>query len=70
MSSVYDGYLREHNGQPPKDEQAFREYLQSKEEDLAKDGLSVDKMFTSPRSSDSINPMGVRQACHPRAPWA
>jgi hypothetical protein len=50
MSSVYDGYLRDHNGQPPKDEQAFREYLQSKGEDLAKEGLSVDIMFTSPRS--------------------
>ena len=52
MSSVYDAYLRENSGQPPKDEHAFREYLQSKEEDLAKDGLSVDKMFTSPRSND------------------
>ena len=53
MGSVYDGYLREHNGQPPKDEQAFRDYLQAKEEDLIKEGLSVDKMFISPRSGDS-----------------
>jgi hypothetical protein len=53
MGSVYGGYLRDHGGQPPKDEQAFREYLQSKEEDLTRMGLTVDQMFASPRSSDS-----------------
>jgi hypothetical protein len=49
MAGFYEGYLATHNNAPPKDEQAFREYLNGKQADLEKFNLTVDKMFTSPR---------------------
>jgi hypothetical protein len=49
MGDFYSAYVADHRGQPPKDEQAFREYLTSKQEALQKAGLNVDDMFKSPR---------------------
>lgn len=49
MGVVYDAYLNDHAGQPPKDEQEFRDYLSGKQELLDRTSLSVDEMFTSPR---------------------
>jgi hypothetical protein len=54
MGDFYSSYIAEHRGQPPKDEQAFRGYLATKEEQLNKAGLTVDEMFTSPRGSGPI----------------
>jgi hypothetical protein len=55
MANLYNGYLGEHSGQPPKDEQPFRQFLQTKEEILTKSGLTVDKMFVSPRNGKPFN---------------
>jgi len=38
MSDVYVLYMTEHNRQPPKSEQAFRDFLNSKQEILARVG--------------------------------
>jgi hypothetical protein len=54
MAGFYEGYLATHNNAPPKDEQAFREYLSGKQADLEKFNLTVDKMFTSPRGGGSF----------------
>lgn len=51
MTGFYEGYLGEHRGQPPANEQAFREYLNGKQENLQKAGLTVDDMFASPRDA-------------------
>jgi hypothetical protein len=49
MSSLYGGYAIADKGQPPKDEAAFRAYLETKVDELQKAGLTVDDMFVSPR---------------------
>jgi hypothetical protein len=49
MSAFYQGYLTDNRGQAPRDEQAFREYLDKKQDQLQKVGLTVEQMFTSPR---------------------
>jgi hypothetical protein len=54
MAAFYEAYLSDHNGQPPKDEAAFREFLTSKQSDLEEFGMTVDEMFASPRGSGSI----------------
>ena len=54
MGSTYESYLRERNGQPPKDEKTFRQYLATKQDELAKAGLTVDGMFVSPRSGKPL----------------
>jgi hypothetical protein len=52
MAPFYGQYLIKHNGKPPADEKAFREFLNSKQDELAKAGLTVDKMFVSPRNGE------------------
>jgi hypothetical protein len=54
MSSFYEGYLREHGNQPPPSEQAFREYLNTKQENLQKAGLKIEEMFLSPRNAKPL----------------
>jgi hypothetical protein len=54
MANLYNSYLGEHNGQAPKDEQSFRQFLQTKDEVLTKEGLTVDKMFVSPRNDKPL----------------
>ena len=54
MAAFYGAYLQEHGGQPPPDEQAFRDFLAAKQPELETAGLSVDDMFISPRSPSSI----------------
>jgi hypothetical protein len=54
LETYYLDYQEKHKGQPPKDEQAFREFLATKEASLAKDGLTVDKMFVSPRNGEPL----------------
>jgi hypothetical protein len=49
MGEMYGLYQQEHSGQAPKDEQAFREFLASKQEALDRLNLTVDGMFVSPR---------------------
>jgi hypothetical protein len=50
MSDMYSSYRREHQGKTPPDEQAFRDYLATKQEQLGRLGLTVDKVFESPRN--------------------
>jgi hypothetical protein len=54
MAGMYHSYLAQHSNQAPKDEQAFRDYLQTQEENLTRAGLTVDKMFLSPRSGKPL----------------
>jgi hypothetical protein len=50
----YDEYVGTHSSQPPKDEQVFREYLNSKQDGLTRDGLTVDQIFVSPRNGEPL----------------
>jgi hypothetical protein len=54
MGDFYSGFFAENRGQPPKDEQAFRDYLNTKQEQLKKAGLTVDDMFKSPRAEGPL----------------
>jgi hypothetical protein len=54
MSAFYEGFLSEHRGQPPKNEQTFRDYLNKKQENLQKAGLTIDQMFVSPRNDKPL----------------
>ena len=47
-------YLADHKNQAPPNEQAFREYLGTKEDNLRKSGISIDAMFTSPRDGEPL----------------
>jgi hypothetical protein len=49
-SDMYSLYLATHKYQPPKDEAEFRQFLSSEQSRLEEAGLTVDQMFTSPRS--------------------
>jgi hypothetical protein len=49
MGDLYGLYVREHGGRSPKDEQEFREFLNGKQEIIERMGITVDKMFVSPR---------------------
>jgi hypothetical protein len=54
MIGFYEGYLSDHRGQAPANEQAFRDYLNSKQENLQKAGITVDQMFVSPREGKPL----------------
>jgi hypothetical protein len=54
MTGFYEGYLSEHRGQPPANEQAFRDYLNSKQQNLQTAELTVDQMFLSPRDGKPL----------------
>jgi hypothetical protein len=54
MGDFYSSYLSDHRGQPPKDEQAFRDYLNTKQDQLKNVGLTVDDMFKSPRGDGPL----------------
>jgi hypothetical protein len=49
MTVLYEGYMKDHRGKPPANEQAFREYLNGKPEMLQNVGMATDQMFVSPR---------------------
>ena len=53
MTGFYEGYLAEHRN-PPRNEQAFREYLAKKQDQLEKAGLSMEEMFASPRNGKPL----------------
>jgi hypothetical protein len=54
MANIYSGYLGEHRDQPPANEQTFREYLTTKQDNLDRSGLTIDQMFVSPRGSGPL----------------
>ena len=54
MPGLYGAYLREHKNQPPPNEQAFRDYLGTKQEALERAGLSLEAMFVSPRNGQPL----------------
>ena len=54
MSGFYETYMQERNGQAPPDEQAFRKYIEDQPDRLERYGLTVDKMFVSPRNGAPI----------------
>jgi hypothetical protein len=49
MIGFYEGYLKDHRGQSPANQQAFRDYLSSKHDNLEAAGITLDQMFLSPR---------------------
>jgi hypothetical protein len=54
MAQLYDLYRSEHRGKSPPDEQAFREFLATKTDFLGRVGLTVDKVFVSPRNGEPL----------------
>jgi hypothetical protein len=54
MTGFYEGYLRDHRGRPPANEQAFREYLNGKQDMLQQAGVTLDQMFVSPRGDKPL----------------
>jgi hypothetical protein len=53
-SSMFSSYIGENGGKTPPDEQAFRTYLESKQDKLAELGKTVDELLTSPRNGEPI----------------
>lgn len=52
LSAAYEGYLAQNQGMPPQDEQAFRQYLESRQSDWDAVGISIDDMLCSPRTGE------------------
>jgi hypothetical protein len=50
MKTHYARYLGAHNGRPPADEQAFRDFLAENPERYQERGMSVDDFFVAPES--------------------
>lgn len=53
-STFYGMYQKEHRGQTPPDEQAFREFIESKQEILQKINKTADQLMTSPRNGEPL----------------
>jgi hypothetical protein len=53
-SYLYDDCCRANGGKAPADEQAFRQYLATRQTRLDEAGLTVDDLFTSPRTGGPI----------------
>ena len=74
LSVFYGEYLDSHQGRPPKDNDAFREYLETRTEDLNRYNLqSIDQLMTSPRDGQPLLIVcGKRLAPvdSPGTPWA
>ena len=77
MGAMYSQYVAEHGNQPPPSEQAFREFLGSKRDELEKSGLTVEKMFVSPRNGQPMEwmykkvptgPMGMTYFAYEKEP--
>src|SRR5262245_62798269 len=64
MTGFYDGYVKANHGKPPANEQAFREYLNGKQEMLQETGMTADELFVSPRGATPL-----RWASAGRRPW-
>jgi hypothetical protein len=54
MTEFYNGYLSSHRNQPPANEQAFRSYLDTKQDALQKLGLTADDILKSPRNGKPL----------------
>jgi hypothetical protein len=54
MTGFYEGYLRENRNQPPANEQAFRDFLNSKQENFQKAGVTIEQLFVSPRDGKPL----------------
>jgi hypothetical protein len=54
MVGFYTLYMNEHKNQPPANEQAFRDWLDTKQDRLQQAGLTIDEMFASPRNSQAL----------------
>jgi hypothetical protein len=55
LADLYAAYLGAHSDQPPPDEQAFRQFLQTKQSNLERAGLTVDEVFVSPRNGEPLD---------------
>jgi len=53
-ASFYEQYLKANKNQPPANEQAFRAFLETKQDQLATAGLTIDQMFQSPRNGSPM----------------
>ena len=54
LADMYGAYVADHRNQPPPNEQAFRDYLGTKQEYMQRAGITVDAMFVSPRNGEPI----------------
>jgi hypothetical protein len=78
MGVLFNQFIVEHSGQPPKDEQEFRSFLATKQSVLEALNLSVDGMFVSPRNGTPITwvyggklpkgPQGMTYIAYEKAP--
>lgn len=53
-STMFGLYMGENAGKTPPDEQAFRAYLESKQDKLEEQGKTVDELLTSPRNGEPL----------------
>ena len=74
LSIFYGEYLESHRGKPPESSDEFREYLESRPEELKRNNVtSVDQLLTSPRDGlPLVMVCGKRVAPpgSPGTPWA
>ena len=74
LSVFYGDYLDAHRGNPPKDVDAFRAYLESRAEDLKRYKLkNVDQLMTSPRDGQPLAIVCAKRVAPPGSPgtpWA
>lgn len=54
MSAAYGEYLQEHRNTPPKNEEEFRSFLATRQEELQESGLTIDEVFESPRNGEAF----------------
>jgi hypothetical protein len=54
LASVYSGYVSTHKKQSPPNEREFRKYLDAKNSELQKLGLTTDDIFVSPRDGQPL----------------
>jgi len=70
----YGGYLAAHNGQPPKDAASFRQYLESRLDQLADYNVkSADDLLKSPRDGQPLVIISGKKVSAPDQgdfPWA
>jgi hypothetical protein len=72
VATFYGDFLAE-RGAPPKDEAAFRAFLQERSQQLERMKLDVDSLLTSPRDGQPfvvVYGKRVAPAASPNTPWA
>lgn len=74
LSQYYGEYLQSHSGKPPKDANAFREYVESRSEEFQRYNIQeLDQLLISPRDQQPfviVTGKRVVPSHSPGMPWA